>query len=138
MQFVIIYYFLVPCPEITRLPMNTSVSPGEVSNFDCMAFSFGGLKYEWKRKGLAKLPSEATTSPLKFDEQNVMFHSVLSINKTSVAHEGWYCCIATNECGDVEECAWLEVNSESLSVASYSWMLFIIISVGIQSPSNNS
>ena len=97
-----------------------------------MAFSFGGLEYKWKRKGLAKLPSEATTS-LKLDEQNVIVYSVLSINKTSVTHEGWYCCVATNECGDVEECAWLEVNSESLLVANYSLILFINVSIQPQS-----
>ena len=100
------------------LPVNITVMPGELSYFSCMAFSFGDLKYEWKRKGFAKLPSKATTS-LKLNSPNVMVYSVLSIKKTSVTHEGWYCCVATNECGDVEECVWVEVNSEWLSVASY-------------------
>ena len=112
------YYCLVPCPEITWLPVNITVLPGDVSNFSCMAFSFGDLKYEWKRKGFTGLPSEATTS-LKLHKQNIMAYSMFSINKTGVTYEGWYCCVVTNECGDAEECAWLEVNSESLLVTSY-------------------
>ena len=116
-KYIIVYlcYFLVPCPEIARLPVNITVLPGEASNFSCIAFSFGHLKYEWKRKGFAKLPSEAITS-LKLNEQDLMVYSVLSINETSVTHEGWYCCVVTNECGNVEECVWLEVNSELLLV----------------------
>ena len=77
-----------------------------------MAFSFGNLKYEWKRKDFADLPSKAMTS-LSYLEQDLMFYSILTINMTNeTAHEGWYCCVVTNECGDVEECAWLEVNSK--------------------------
>ena len=103
---------IVPCPEITRLPENITVSPGHVSQFNCMAFSFGNLKYEWKRKDFADLPSKATTS-LSYLEHDLMFYSILTINMTNeTEHEGWYCCVVTNECGDVEECAWLEVNSK--------------------------
>ena len=36
------------------------------------------------------------------------------INSTQPLDEGWYCCVATNECGDVEECAWLEVDGKYL------------------------
>ena len=35
-----------------------------------------------------------------------------SISKTQPSHEDWYCCVATNECGSVQECAWLEVDSK--------------------------
>ena len=90
--------------------------PGEVSQFTCEAFSFHHLKYEWKRKDFAELPTEVTTA-LKLSEQDLMAYSVLSIDKTEVRHEGWYCCVVTNECGDVEECAWLEVDSKLLSTA---------------------
>ena len=90
--------------------------PGKPSQLTCKAFSFHHLKYEWKRKDFAELSTEVTTS-LKLDEQDLTAYTVLGINKTGVAHEGWYCCVVTNECGDVEECAWLEVDSKLLSVA---------------------
>ena len=110
-----LHCYLVPCPEITKLPVNITVLPGEASQFSCMAFSFADLKYEWKRSGFANLLTGATKS-LKLDKQTAMVYSILNISKTNVSHEGWYCCVVTNECGDVKECSWLEVNSELLSV----------------------
>jgi len=47
-----------------------------------------------------------------------------SINNTTPSDEGWYCCVVTNECGAVEECAWLEIDSELLE--RYSSMYFYI------------
>ena len=114
-----IYLHIVPCPEVTSLPVNITVLPGGVSQFICKAFSFHHLKYEWKRKDFAELPTQVTTL-LKLDEQDLTAYSMLSIDKTDVTHEGWYCCVVTNECGDVKECAWLEVDSKlQPTIASY-------------------
>ena len=110
------YCCIVPCPEITSLPVNVTVLPDEVSQLTCKAFSFHHLKYEWKQKNFAKLPTEVATL-LKLDEQDLTAYTVLHINKTGVTHEGWYCCVVANECGDAEECAWLEVDSMLLSIA---------------------
>ena len=34
----------------------------------------------------------------------------LTIPNVQLSDEGWYCCLATNECGTTEKCVWLEVN----------------------------
>lgn len=92
--------------------MNITVLPSNVSQFSCMAFSFGNLKYAWKRKGFADLPPN-TMASLKYLEQELTFYSLLTINNSNEKlHEGWYCCVVTNECGDTEECGWLEVDSK--------------------------
>jgi len=96
---------VVPCPEIITAPLNITLIPGEIAKFDCLAYSHGSLKYSWKKKNSTSLlPSSKATECT----EAVTF----SIGNTQPSHEGWYCCVATNECGDVEECAWLEVDSK--------------------------
>jgi len=36
----------------------------------------------------------------------------LTISNVQPSDEGWYCCVATNDYGSMEECTWLEVNSK--------------------------
>ena len=38
--------------------------------------------------------------------------SILTIANVHVKDEGYYCCIASNECGKSKECAWLEIDSK--------------------------
>ena len=96
-------FCVVPCPEIIDAPLNSTVLPGEMANFDCLAYSHGSLKYKWTEKTSNKM-----FKPNTIQGNNVSY----TIDTTQPSDEGWYCCVATNECGDVEECAWLEVDSE--------------------------
>jgi len=60
-----------------------------------------------------------------------------SIDITQPSDEGWYCCVATNECGDVEECAWLEVDSKLLEwgiLFAYYCMLLLATPVIVTHP----
>ena len=76
--------------------------------FDCLAYSFSTLKYNWKKKN-----STTSLSSLQATECTQDDTVTYSIANTQPSAEGWYCCVATNECGrNVEECAWLEVDSE--------------------------
>jgi len=77
--------------------------PGKMANFSCLAYSHGSLKYKWTERK-PKMASQPNTI-----QSNELFYT---INNTQPSDEGWYCCVATNECGDVEECAWLEIDSE--------------------------
>jgi len=52
--------------------------------------------------------------------------SMCSISRIQPSHEGWYCCVASNECGSVQECAWLEVDSK-LQRLQYFVKLYINI-----------
>ena len=83
--------------------------PGEVAKFDCLAYSHSSLQYNWKKKNSTRLLS--SSKALECTQDNAVTYF---INETQPSDEGWYCCVATNECGDVEECAWLEVDSELL------------------------
>ena len=97
---------VVPCPEIIAAPLNITLIPGETAKFDCLAYSLGSLKYNWKKKSTSILPSSKATECTQ--DYTVTF----SIGNTQPSDEGWYCCVANNEYGDVEECAWLEVDSK--------------------------
>jgi len=108
-----VFYYLVaipsivPCPEIIEAPLNITILPGEIAKFDCLAYSHSSLQYNWKKKNYrGSLSSSKTT---KCTQDNTVTYS---IDNTQPSDEGWYCCVATNECGNVEECAWLEVDSE--------------------------
>ena len=95
---------IVPCPEILEAPVRARAIPGEVAKFDCLAYSFSSLQYSWRKR---------YSRSVLYDSEAIQNHAVTySINNTQPSDEGWYCCIANNECGSVEECAWLEVDSE--------------------------
>jgi len=105
------FNFVVPCPEIINPPVHTVVKPGETTTMNCFAYSSAAFQYKWKRHQQQDLPSEATAS-VKVNHETTVVHSELTIRKTRPSDEGWYCCVATNECGYVEECTWLEIDSE--------------------------
>ena len=98
------FLYVVPCPEILEAPVRARAIPGEVAKFDCLAYSFSSFQYTWKKKNsrIALYASKA------IQDDAVTY----SINSTQPSDEGWYCCVATNKCGDVEECAWLEMDSK--------------------------
>ena len=102
-------------PEIIHLPDNITVLPQSTANFYCLASSQSALIYDWKVLDRS-LPYSANVT---YDEQqfstpgrHLTVVSHLAVSNVRPSDEGWYCCLATNECGTVKECAWLEVNSK--------------------------
>jgi len=83
----------------------------------CLALSFGVLRYDW-RKNDGILPQTAVKSyihktfcnSLDDDGETTVVYN-LAVHNVQLSDEGWYCCVATNEGGSTEDCAWLEVNS---------------------------
>ena len=71
----------------------------EEAQFTCEAFSFSKVKYNWERED-DLLPGKAITDTCS---------STLTIPNGTQFDEGNYCCVATNECGPVKECAILSV-----------------------------
>ena len=94
-----IFLHLVPCPEISLFPINNTVVVKEEAIFNCEAFSFGKVKYKWQREQ-GSLPDKTITDTCS---------STLTIPNSTQFDEGHYCCVATNECGPVKECAVLSV-----------------------------
>ena len=99
-----------------RIPRNITVLPGKTANFYCLALSFGGLVYAWKRIDNDKLPESAIKGyvrwPFSYYHGHIALVNHLAIMDIKQTDEGWYCCVATNECGHAKRCAWLEVNSK--------------------------
>ena len=104
-------------------PENVTVLPNHSFTMNCLASSFGLLKYEWsKRDGI--LPQTAVQScvyNILFDPLSEQATSVynLAVYNVQPSDEGWYCCVATNEAGSTVDCAWLEVNSKLEYVYHY-------------------
>jgi len=71
----------------------------EDTKFVCKAFSFGTIKYSWERIN-SSIPAKASTDTCS---------STLSIPNATQFDEGHYCCVATNECGTVKQCAILSI-----------------------------
>ena len=100
---------MIVSPENVTVPSNHSFT------MNCLALSFGLLKYDWsKRDGI--LPQTAVQScvyNILFDPLSEKPTSVwnLAVYNVQPSDEGWYCCVATNEAGSTMDCAWLEVNS---------------------------
>ena len=90
---------LVPCPEISLFPINNTIVVEEEAHFTCEAFSFSKVSYKWQREN-GLLPDKAVTDTCS---------STLTIPNGTQFDEGNYCCIATNECGPIKECAILSV-----------------------------
>ena len=102
------------CPEFIEAPENVTVLPDETVNFYCLAFSHGGLLYDWKvKKGSIPLTAIESYDPWQYSTlgQTTTINNLTMMN-TKESDEGWYCCMVTNECGSVQECAWLEVDSK--------------------------
>ena len=65
----------------------------------CKAFSFGTIEYSWEREN-DTLPTKSSTD---------ICSTTLSIPNATQFDEGNYCCVATNECGSVKQCALLSI-----------------------------
>ena len=74
--------------------------------FLCLAWSYGELLYKWERNDSSILSPNST-----YGGRDDTIHS-LSILNVQVMDEGHYCCVASNECGSITRCAWLEVDSK--------------------------
>ena len=84
---------------------------GEVAVFYCLALSFSGLDYNWKAQDGNDLPSTAIKSFTSKPYQGLLTTFwTLSIHAAKGIHNQQYCCLATNQCGTVEQCAGLIVN----------------------------
>ena len=97
-------------------PKPVVVRPNATIMFSCLAWSYGVLSYKWNRNNNSTLPSTATVffqnKPLPADANYLTMVFELNILNIQVQDEGSYCCIASNECGNNKECAWLEVDSK--------------------------
>ena len=109
-----LYFIVVQCPELIATPQNVTVPPDKTVSFYCLAFSHGGLLYDWK-------VNKGGIPPTAIESYDAWQYSTLgqttTINNLTMMNvkesdEGWYCCVVTNECGNVQECAWLEVDSK--------------------------
>ena len=98
-NILLILFYVVPCPEITLFPMNNTIIVEEEALFTCEAFSFSKVDYKWERQN-DKLPDKAMSDTCS---------SILTIPNGTQFDEGNYCCVASNECGPVKECAMLSV-----------------------------
>ena len=97
-------------------PENVTVLPNHTFTMNCLALSFGLLKYDWSKHDEI-LPQTAVQSYI----YNILFDPVrdqttdiynLAVYNVQPSDEGWYCCVATNKAGSTVDCAWLEVNSK--------------------------
>ena len=115
---MLFYYNVVPCPEIIK-PYNKNITILVHKPMDlyCLASSCGVLTYDWI-KNASNLSTSARKSYITrrvlYFNQTVLTYQ-LTIPNVQLSDEGWYCCLATNECGTTEECVWLKVNSKFLS-----------------------
>jgi len=113
---VLLLLILVPRPEILRPPYSVNLRPGTSTVFECLAWSYGGVAYDWYKRNTVNLTTNAVISCNRWsspeDGSCVSTIYTLSIPKVQPSDEGWYCCVASNDYGGVEECAYLEVNSE--------------------------
>ena len=93
---------------------NITILVNQAADLHCLASSCGVLTYDWMKNAsnlsASAIKSYITRSILHFD-QNVLTYQ-LTIPNVQLSDEGWYCCLAINECGTTEKCIWLEVNSK--------------------------
>ena len=116
MYLLLLLVILVPHPEVVRPPHSVNLRPGTSTLFDCLAWSYSGVAYDWYKINTVNLTTNAVISCSRWsspeDGSCISTISTLSISNVQLSDEGWYCCVATNDYGSVEECAYLEVNSE--------------------------
>ena len=117
---------IVPCPQMIIPPEPITVCPHTTVTFSCLAWSYGGLVYRWDKNTSLTLPSNSSVffQDKSFPADTSCFTTVyeLKIINTQVIDEGWYCCVASNDCGNNKECAWLEVDSKLCIYTSFSFI----------------
>ena len=105
----------MPCPEIILNPEPAKVLPDTTVIFSCVAWSYGGLMYEWNKNDSLSLPYNSAVSyehkPLAVNAVNTTVYEITIFN-VQEANEGFYCCVVSNGCGSTTKCAWLEVDSK--------------------------
>ena len=106
----------MPSPEIVRPPQSFNLRPGKSVSFECLAWSYSGLAYDWYKGNTSNITTRAVISYNRWSDDGSCISTVYTLNISNVqpSDEGWYCCVATNDYGSVEECAYLEVNSEPI------------------------
>ena len=122
------YYFtfvLAPKPEMIISPKNVTVLSNHSFTMNCLASSFGPLKYDWSKHDgtLPKAAVQSCVHNILFDPHRDQTASVynLAVYNVQPSDEGWYCCVATNKAGSTVDCAWLEINSK-LNVDKTAWL----------------
>ncbi|XP_065888297.1 roundabout homolog 2-like isoform X2 [Dysidea avara] len=117
----------VPCPEVVTAPENITVKPRENSSFDCVAWSHGSLYYYWYIEytngtisyydPYQRCDTECDSYPIIHKQEfsltsyTTEVHTFKVFNADEQSNEGWYCCVAVNECGNTTRCGWLEVDT---------------------------
>ena len=96
MLIVLQNVIVVPCPEMIKPPKPVVVYPDGAATFSCLGWSYGELAYEWNRNDSSVLPSNSTI---------LSCNTILTISNVQVMDEGLYCCIVSNECGNITRCA---------------------------------
>ena len=116
LTIIIAFCFLAPKPEMIISPENVTVLPNHSFTMNCLALSFGLLKYDWSKHDgvLPQTAAQSCVHNILFDpliDQTTNVYN-LAVYNVQPSDEGWYCCVATNEAGSTVDCAWLEVNSK--------------------------
>ena len=128
--------FIVPCPEVVTAPENITVKPRENSSFDCVAWSHGSLYYYWYIEytngtisyydPYQRCDTECDSYPIIHKQEfsltsyTTEVHTFKVFNADEQSNEGWYCCVAVNECGNTTRCGWLEVDSKFIYLVETS------------------
>ena len=106
--------------------MNNTIIVEEEVKFTCEAFSFSKVKYKWERVN-NPLPDKAITDTCS---------STLTIPNSTQFDEGNYCCVATNECGPVKECAILSVIGMKGEIRSVLYNIITYIAMHVRTCKN--
>ena len=115
-RLLLLPFVLAPKPEIIILPENITVLPNQNFTMSCLALSFGILQYEWRKRDgiLQQTAVKSYIHDIIFDplSENPTIIYNLAVYNVQPSDEGLYCCVATNDAGSTDSCAWLEVNSK--------------------------
>lgn len=103
-------------PTITAPPKPTvDIAPYSAS-FSCSAKGMGNVKILWKREDGQALPSKAVTAVQDSGNDEMTTTGFLIISDITAYDMGKYCCVASNEAGEVtSDCAQLTVQSKFIT-----------------------
>jgi len=114
-SYVISICSTVPCPEMILYPVPIKTRANATVTFSCVAWSYGGLVYEWEKNDSLTLP---TNSAISYERKLLSANDVnttiwkITVFNVQETDEGDYCCVASNDCGNTTECASLEIDSK--------------------------